>query len=141
MSVTAFLALPEEPQADEKIADYETRIANANSATTLSQRAALKLLTLPKVEFNDFEATLRSSFKQMHENAGALVKTHVQSRRLGLRAVDWRWSAFPQERQLPVLRATNEELDIIEAYGTFFNAAYNEHNSRIQALPGLAVAR
>ncbi|WP_322087415.1 hypothetical protein [Burkholderia sp. BCC1999] len=55
------------------------RIANANSATTLGQRAAPKLLTLPQVEFNDFEAVVKRSFKPMHENAGALVKAHMES--------------------------------------------------------------
>ncbi|WP_157730541.1 AAA family ATPase [Variovorax sp. HW608] len=139
MSVTAFLALPEEPQAEEKIADYETRIANANSATTLSQRAALKLLTLPKVEFNDFEAVLKSSFKQMHENAGALVKAHVQSHG-GSDSERWIGDGqrFLKNDNCPFCGQPTKGLDIIEAYGTFFNAAYNEHNSRIQALPGLA---
>lgn len=139
MSVTAFLALPEEPQADEKIADFQTRIANANSATALSQRAALKLLTLPKVEFNDFEAVLKSSFKQMHENAGALVKAHVQSHG-GSDSERWIGDGqrFLKNDSCPFCGQPTKGLNLIEAYGTFFNAAYNEHNNRIQALPGLA---
>lgn len=138
MPVTAFLALPEEPQADEKIAGYETRIANANSAATLSQRAALKLLTLPKIEFSDFEAVLKSSFKQMHENAGALVKAHVQSHG-GSDSERWIGDGqrFLKDEDCPFCGQPTKGLDIIEAYGTFFNAAYNEHNNRIQALPSL----
>ncbi|MDQ0086061.1 wobble nucleotide-excising tRNase [Variovorax boronicumulans] len=136
MPVAAFLALPEEPHAEEKIASYETRIANANSATTLSQRAELKMLTLPKVEFDDFEAVLRSSFKQMHENAGALVKAHLQGHG-GSDAQRWIGDGqrFLKNESCPFCGQPTEGLDIIEAYGTFFNAAYNEHNNRIQALP------
>lgn len=139
MSVTTFLALPEEPKAHEKIADYETRIANAASATTLSQRAALKLLTLPMVEFEDFEAVLSSSFKQMHENASALVKAHVQCHG-GSDAERWigDGQVFLKNENCPFCGQPTSGLDIIEAYGTFFNAAYIEHNNSIQALPGLA---
>lgn len=139
MSVTAFLALPEELHADELIADYETRIANANSATTLGQRAALKLLTLPQVEFNDFEAVLESSFKQMHENAGALVKAHMESHG-GSDSERWIGDGqrFVKNDNCPFCGQSTKGLDIIKAYGTFFNAAYNEHTNRIQALPGSA---
>ncbi len=139
MSVMAFLALPEDPQADDKIADYKTRIANANSATMLSQRAALKLLTLPKVEFNGFESVLKSSFRQMHENAGALVKAHVQGH--GGSDLE-RWigdgQRFPKNDNCPFCGQPTKGLDIIEAYGTFFNAEYNEFKNRIQSLPALA---
>lgn len=139
MSVAAFLALPEEQEADAKIADYETRITNANSATTLSQRAALKLLTLPKVEFNEFEAVLKSSFKQMHENAGALVKAHLHSHG---GSDEERWigdgQRFLKDDNCPFCGQSTKGLDIIEAYRTFFNAEYNAHNNRIRALPSLA---
>ena len=139
MSVAAFLALPEEPNADEKIADYETRIANANSSASLSQRAPLKTLTLPKVEFGDFETVLKSSFKQMHQNAEALVKAHVDAHG-GQDAQRWLGDGqrFLKNDSCPFCGQSTNGLDIIEAYRTFFNEQYNTHNRRIQALPSLA---
>lgn len=139
MSVAAFLALAEEPQADQKIADYESRIANANSAATLSQRAALKALTLPKVDFADFETVLKSSFKQMHENAGALVKAHVEGHG-GSDSQRWIGDGqrFLKNDNCPFCGQSTKGIDLIDAYATFFNEQYNAHNSRIQALPGMA---
>jgi wobble nucleotide-excising tRNase len=136
MSVAAFLALAEEPQADQKIADYESRIANANSAATLSQQAALKSLTLPKVEF---ETVLKSSFKQMHENAGALVKAHVDGHG-GSDSQRWIGDGqrFLKSDSCPFCGQSTKGIDLIDAYATFFNEQYNAHNSRIQALPGMA---
>ena len=42
MAVAAFLALPEEPDADAKLSDLETRLGNSKAAATLMQRASLK---------------------------------------------------------------------------------------------------
>jgi wobble nucleotide-excising tRNase len=139
MSVAAFLALPEEPQADEKIADYESRIANANSAATLSQRAALKDLTLPKIEFVEFETVLKSSFKQMHANAGALVKAHVDGHG-GSDSQRWIGDGlrFLKNDSCPFCGQATKGMELIDAYATFFNEQYNEHTSRIQALPDMA---
>jgi wobble nucleotide-excising tRNase len=141
-SVAAFLALPEEPHADEKIADFETRISNANSAATLSQRASLKALVPPKVEFSDFEAVLKSSFKQMHENAGALVKAHVEGHG-GSDAQRWLGDGqrFHKNDSCPFCGQSTKGIDIIEAYATFFNAQYNEPTGAKNALfrPSLAM--
>ncbi len=139
MSVAAFLALAEEPQADSKIADYESRIANANSAATLSQRAALKALTLPKVEFAEFEIILKSSFKQMHENAGALVKAHVADHG-GSDSQLWinDGQRFLKNDSCPFCGQSTKGIDLIDAYASYFNEQYNAHNSRVQALPDMA---
>jgi len=139
MSVAAFLALPAEPQADEKIADLEARIANASSASMLSERAALKPLISPEIDLSEFEAILKSSFRQMHDDAGALVKAHVQEHG-GSDSERWigEGQGFLKSGSCPFCGQSTKGLDIIEAYGTFFNAAYNKHNSRIQALPGFA---
>ena len=138
MSVAAFLELAEEPQADQKIADFESRIANANSATTISQRASLKALTLPKIDFEDFEAVLKSSFNQMQENAGALVKAHVEAHG----SVSQRWIAdgqqFLKDDNCPFCGQSTKGINLIDAYATYFNEQYNAHNGRIQALPGIA---
>jgi wobble nucleotide-excising tRNase len=139
MSVGAFLALSEEPQADQMIADYESRIANANSAATLAPRAKLNALTLPKVEFAEFEIVLKSSFKQMHENAGALVKAHVEGHG-GSDSQRWIGDGqrFFKNDSCPFCGQSTKGIDIIDAYATFFNEQYNAHNSRIQALSGMA---
>lgn len=139
MPVATFLTLPEEPDADAKIADFETRIANANSATSLSQRAELKPLTLPAVDFAEFAAILKSSFKQMHENAGALVKAHLEAHG-GTASERWigEGQRFLKSDRCPFCGQNTNGLDIVEAYGTYFNAEYNAHNSKIQSLPSLA---
>ncbi|WGY71341.1 hypothetical protein KEC55_30580 [Burkholderia cepacia] len=95
-------------------ASVALRIANANSVTTLGQRAAPKLLTLPQVEFNDFEAVLKRSFKQMHENAGALVKAHMESH--GGSDSEW-WigdgQRFVKNDNCPFCGQSTKGLDII----------------------------
>lgn len=138
MTVAAFLELAEEPQADQKIADLESRIANANSATTISQRASLKALTLPKIEFEEFEAVLKSSFKQMQENAGALVKAHVEAHGSGSQRWIGDGQQFLKGDNCPFCGQSTKGIDLIDAYATFFNEEYNAHNGRIQALPGIA---
>jgi wobble nucleotide-excising tRNase len=136
-----FIALAEEPQVDKKIAEYESRIANSNSAATLSQRAGLKALTLPKIEFAEFETVLKSSFKQMHENAGALVKAHIEGHG-GSDSQRWigEGQRFHKTDSCPFCGQSTKGTDLIDAYATFFNEQYNAHNRRVQALPKMALS-
>lgn len=139
MPLPLFLALGEEQDADAKIADFEKRIANANASVALNQRPQLKLLLTPELDLTGFAAVLASSFKQMQENAEALVKGHLETHG-GNDAQRWIGDGqrFHVDGTCPFCGQATGGLDLISAYGTYFNEQYNQHVKRVASLPDLA---
>lgn len=138
MSTLLFLALLEDPEVDEKIADYEKRLANAKVSVALTQRAALKALPLPAVDLAGFEAILISSFKQVQENAEALVKAHVDEHG-GIEAQQWLGDGqrFSDGQSCPFCGQATGQLELIAAYGQYFNEQYATHAAQVSSLPNL----
>lgn len=139
MLVKEFLALPEEPDAHTKIAECEKRLANAKASEALSRRTSLKPLQPPMVDFSGFEAILRSSFKQVQENAEALVKAHLEKHG-GVEAQQWLSDGqrFNVGKACPFCGQAIGGLELITAYGSYFNEQYAAHSEHVASLPDLA---
>ena len=138
IALPAYLALPEDKDADTKIADLTKRIANAKAQAVLTQRAALNRLAAPAVSFQPFEAVLPASFKQVQANAADLVREHVNKH--GGKTERWLATGlqFPHHESCPFCGQSTMGLPLIEAYDMHFNYEYNAHMQRVSELGELA---
>ena len=134
MALPAFLALPEVEDADRKIAELSKRVSNAKAQVALAQRAALSRLALPVVDFTAFETVLKSSFKQMQANVADLVREHINKH--GGKTERWLTTGqqFPHKESCPFCGQSTSGLQLIDAYGTYFNYEYSTHMQSVTDL-------
>ena len=137
--LATFLALTNVENPDEQIAGHEKRIANAREAALIQARAGLKPLVLPTADFDGLDAVLKSSFEQVHENAQAIVRTHLESHG-GMAAAQWveGGQVFHKDNSCPFCGQDTEGLELIAAYGTYFSAEYAAHMTKVKGLPDVA---
>lgn len=142
--LNTFIGLAKDDEADVKIADLERRIANSRESAALNSRPSLRAATLPAVGWAPFEAILKATFQQMQEGATAKIEEHF--RKHYWRGID-RWvdegrrnSAHKKLEECPFCGQSTTGLDLIKAYETYFNAAYNEHMRQVASLRSLVDA-
>lgn len=140
-ALDAFLALPKEEDPDARIAELDRRIANAKEAAALTARAGLSHLNAPGADLEGFAKVLQSTFEQVHENAQATVRAHLEKH--GGQATE-RWvsegQSFHTGDSCPFCGQATEGLDLIAAYKTYFNAEYATHMRRVTGLSAMATA-
>ena len=134
-----FIALTEEKDADFRTEDLIKRIANAKAQAAIAARAGLRALTPPTADLDGFAEVLQRSFKQIQDNAEAIVRTHLKSHG-GTTAERWlnEGQALHMGDSCPFCGQDTKGLELIDAYRTFFNAEYKSHMQRIATLPDVA---
>lgn len=124
MSVENFIALPEDPTIDEKIAGREQELQAAQEAAQLQQRPGLTELALPQFD-PAFAQLLAKTLPGIAANAEAQVKQHIAAHRMEARGEPWLAEGLGYvSDSCPFCGQDTQPVTLIQAYKDFFNREY-----------------
>lgn len=133
--LSVYLALPELEDADTRIAAQEKRLADARETSHIVARRALRPLELPTFHFTTFAAVAASALEQLHVDADAMVRAHIQTHG-GVAAERWLTEGQPlqKDQACPFCAQDTKGVALVAAYKAYFNEAYVAHMSSVYDL-------
>src|SRR5579883_134785 len=135
MTVDAFVALPEDPAVDAKIAAKEQELQAAQRAAQLQQRPGLGAAVVPV-----FPAAFATVLARTLENVGAdaerRVGEHIATHRMQARGEAWLTEGmqYVEGESCPFCGQDLAGVDLIRAYRDFFNREYHALRDEVVGL-------
>ncbi len=144
MILSDFEALLPSPDIDDKIATIRRRISDARNIETLRQQSVPKTVTEPPFNIDNLFSTLALSLENIHASADNTVREHISTLRRskseesagGANAERWlsEGQQFVTDSTCPFCAQDVSGNDLIQAYKTHFNEAYNDLKDAIAEL-------
>lgn len=135
LAVDQFITLLEAPNADAEIRALDKQIADAQGIDAILARPDFKKLIAPTFDLTKFKAVADSHFEQVQDGAEDLVKKHLNAH---MGAATERWISTGLEHKLepdcPFCGQKTDGIELIQAYKTYFNQAYQDYLSRIETM-------
>ena len=135
ISLAAFELLDDVAMVDQQIDALQKRIAAANNSALIRKRALPAIVPLPNLEIDAIFALLRTTIENVQEDAESIVRAHVE--KLGAPAAEaWlsQGTEFDNGQNCPYCAQPSQNIDLIRAYRTHFNAAYTGLKSKVETL-------
>jgi wobble nucleotide-excising tRNase len=130
-----FELLPPIDNIDTAIAETRKRIANATNVAAIQIKPVPTAFSEPELDLVQLFSELGTSLADVHANAERVVQEHVA--RLEKTGAE-RWlsegNAFSNGSSCPYCNQNISASDLVQAYQTYFNEAYNELKARVEIL-------
>lgn len=127
MTLTQFEKLQQVADADTKIVELQHRINAASNVASILSKALPTAVVEPTLDINGLFVRFAISLKDVHADAEKIVRQHIAA--LGNKlAESWlsQGSQFDDSKTCPYCGQGTSDNDLISAYQTHFNAAYND---------------
>jgi len=140
LTLAEFEQLPQVPEIDTEIAELNKRIIAANNVAAIQAKAVPKVLAEPSFDIDDLFDGLELSLKDVHANAEKTVKQHI-AKLGGKGAESWlsQGQQFVSGSSCPFCDQDISMNDLVRAYQTHFNVAYEDLKNKIAALQNTVV--
>jgi len=136
-TVEAFLALPEDPLIDGKIAAKEQELQAVQRAAQLQQRAGLTAITMP-VFPAAFSQLLAKTFANVAAGAERRVSEHIAHHRMHERGQAWLAEGleYVAPEGCPFCGQSLDGVELIGAYRSCFSREYHALRNEVTAMNG-----
>lgn len=136
MPLKDFRTLPENQNLDKELEALKNQVAVARQQNSILKRPDLALATRLSFDIAPFFAVLREALPGVQQSAEALVRTHIgkNNNAKGLEGWISRGQEFIGDDTCPFCGQELNGLALIQAYQSYFDAAYNALKSRIGEL-------
>lgn len=130
-----FEKLPKIDGIDAKVADLQKRLSAASNVALIQARPTPKPVAEPGFNIDQFFDVLRLSLQNVHANAEELVNSHVLKIG-GKNAESWlsQGRLLGNGNDCPFCDQDISKNELIKAYQTHFNHAYEELKTRVATL-------
>lgn len=141
MTLAQFEKLPPEDDIDAKVGILQKRISAASSVATILAKPVPTPVSEPNFNISGLFQTLGTSLENVHDDAERVVKQQI-TKLHGGEAENWlnQGLQFNNKEFCPYCGQKTTDIDLIHAYQTYFNAAYNklkDHVATVHNLIGL----
>jgi wobble nucleotide-excising tRNase len=141
MGLAQFEALASAADADEQIDALQRRILSANSSASIARKAVPVAVSLPNLDAGAVFNVLRTAIENVQDDAEAVVRTHVSKLRVpGAEAWLSQGTRYDDGQTCPYCAQSTEDVDLIRAYRTHFNAAYAALKEKVGRLEATVVS-
>jgi wobble nucleotide-excising tRNase len=120
---------------DTKIIEQNTHITEAQNAASILSKALSQVIVEPTLDIEGLFSTLAFSLPNIHADAEKTVKQHIVT--LGGKSSEiWlsQGQQFNDKDTCPYCGQDTSESNLIRAYQTHFNAAYNELKTKVTSI-------
>jgi len=135
LTLTEFERLSKIPDIDTKITDLQNRLSAAKNVAAIQAKPVPKVLAEPSFDIDGLFEGLGLSLKNIHIDAEKLIKQHI-AKLGGKDAESWlsQGSQFGISDDCPFCDQDISKNDLVQAYQTRFNAAYEDLKTKVAAL-------
>lgn len=132
-----FLALPADPDIDDKIAAKEREVGAVRRTDQIQQRALLEKITVPTLSA-EFSALLGKTLEGVAADAERQVSDHIRAHEMAERGEPWLSEGlqYIHENSCPFCAQDLSDASLIDAYKAFFSEAYHGLRDEIRSLAG-----
>jgi wobble nucleotide-excising tRNase len=135
MTPEAFVALPEDPNIDARIAARSQDLEAARQSAQLQQKAALSAVTIP-VFPAAFAALLARTFASVSADAERHVTEHIERHRMRARGEPWLTEGlqYVVDGSCPFCAQQTDAVGLIQDYRSFFSREYHALRDEVTGL-------
>lgn len=135
LTVAQFVALKPNTHADTRIAEIDRQIALAQVAGQIAQRPVFREVTVPTFDLSSIVAVLANSFESLADEAAQVAKAHF-TKHNGASTERWVSEGLGHhpDQDCPFCGQSTEGLPLLDAYKSYFDAAYVAHMSKVNVL-------
>ena len=135
ITLDRFQKLQKVDDADTKLIDLQKRITAANNATSILSKAVPAAVAEPTFDIDGLFVGLAVSLKNIHADAEKIVRQHIAALE-NKSAESWlsQGRQFDNTQTCPYCDQDTSDNDLIKAYQTHFNVAYNDLKARVTAI-------
>jgi len=140
ITAESFLPLAEDPDIDAKITAKQKDIESLRQADQIRARAALAPITLPTMPAG-LEALLATTLEGLAADAARRVTAQITAHDMHERGEPWlaEGRAYIRNDRCPFCGQSLDGANLIEAYNSYFSAAYDALRQKIAQLRGRAL--
>lgn len=137
MTIEAFIALPEDPAIDAKVAAKQQELQAAQRAAELQQRAGLTAAAPPSFP-TAFAAVLAKTLANVSADAERRVREHIAAHQMQARGETWLAEGlrFDTAVSCPFCGQALAGADLLRAYRDFFSREYHALRDEVRDLIG-----
>lgn len=135
ISLAQFKTLKPVENSESTLLGLRKRLDAANSATAIKRRTIPSPVQLPSLDLTTLFEILRTAIDDIHEDAEKVVQEHVK-RIDNANAENWisQGQELEHDDHCPYCGQNLEGVELINAYRTFFNKAYEELKKKVSVL-------
>lgn len=135
ITVSQFENLPKIESVDEKIQEVNKRITTAQNVEKVLLKPLPSLIELPSLEIEKIFSILSLSLKDVHKDAENVVKEHIAKLNKP-NAESWlsQGQLISEGETCPYCNQDIKSNNLIKAYQTHFNNAYNDLKAKVSGL-------
>lgn len=117
------------------LTDLRKRLDAANSATAIKRRIVPSPIPLPTLNLDSLFEILGTALKDIHEDAEKVVNEHIRHIE-NANAENWisQGQQLEQDDNCPYCGQSLDGVELIRAYRTFFNKAYEDLKKKVSVL-------
>lgn len=134
MTLVQFEKLQKVDDVDVKLVDLQKRITAASNVASILSKAVPMTVSEPTFDIDGLFVVFAISLKDVHTDAEKVVRQHIAA--LGNNSAEsWlsQGRQFDDSKTCPYCGQGTSENDLISAYQTYFNAAYNDLKEKVTA--------
>ncbi|MGD9693605.1 MAG: AAA family ATPase [Phycisphaerales bacterium] len=134
MPLDDFLALDQDPDIDQKIADAEKRVAALSRTSELKKASGLASLSIPQ-GVSRLSHVLQATMENVSADAESRVKDHIDKHGMQRGGQSWITTGLGligETGECPFCAQRLDGNDLIAAYRVCFSEAYRTHRGRIE---------
>lgn len=135
MTLEQFEKLQKVDDADTKLVDLQKRITAAGNVASILSKAVPTAVAEPTFDIDGLFVGLAVSLKDVHADAEKVVRQHIAA--LGNKSAEsWlsQGRQFDNTETCPYCGQDTSINDLIKAYQTHFNVAYNDLKAKVTAI-------
>ncbi|WP_288841835.1 AAA family ATPase [uncultured Deefgea sp.] len=136
-TVDQFIALTQLEDVDQQLANIDKQIAETRAVDQIAKRPEFKTVSVPTFSFDGFAEIVASSFESLSVGAEQLAKAHF-AKHNGTSTEHWVAEGLRHQPQTecPFCGQKTGELELLNAYKTYFDRSYSDFVGRISGLRG-----
>lgn len=132
MTLAQFEKLQNVDDVDTRLIDLQKRITAASNVASILSKAMPTMVVEPALDIDRLFVGLAISLKDVHADAEKIVRQHIEALENEL-AESWlsQGQQFDDSNTCPYCGQGTSENDLISAYQTHFNVAYNDLKAEV----------
>lgn len=133
-NTSEFISLPEVPNSQQQIDDLNKKLEAAKNAQALIRRADPLQAAIIEFDFEYAFSLFQRQIKDLEEQAENIVKSHISNYATGFE--DWIGQGVEHinSDNCPFCGQNLSDLDLVRAYQSYFNKAYNDLKNDVSLL-------